>query len=73
MRTSGGVMLRMEYTYRSGLTNEFLEGVLLNERVLALTDSGILGSASWQNALSKGFSDGSPRSLIWQVSLEISA
>ena len=58
-------MLKIEQTYRSALTNEFLSGVLLNVGVLALTDSGILGSTSCQKALSKGFCDGSPKSLTW--------
>ena len=73
LRTPSGVMLKIEQTYRSALTKGFLQGVLLNAGVLALTDSGTLGSASCQNALSKGVCDGSPLSLTWGVSLEISA
>ena len=71
--TSGGVMAKREQTYSSALTNGFLQGVLLNAFVLALVDEGTLGSANCQKALSKGFPDGSPRSLAWGVSLEISA
>ena len=52
--TSGGVMVKMEQTYSSVLMNGFLQGVLLNAFVLALTDVGIVGSASCQKALSKG-------------------
>ena len=66
-------MLKIEQTYRSALTNGVLQGVLLNAGVLVLKDSSILGSASCQNALSKGFCDGSPLSLTCCVSLEISA
>ena len=66
-------MLKIEHSYRSALTNEFLQGVLLNGGVLALRDSGTLGSASCQKALLKGFCAGSPQSLTWGVSLEISA
>ena len=58
--TSGGVMVKREHTYSSALTNGFLQGVLLNALVLALTDLGIVGSASCQKALSKGFWDGYP-------------
>ena len=72
-KTSGGVMAKREQTYSSALTNGFLQGVLLNALVLALIDEGIFGSANCQNALSKGFPDGSPLSLAWGVSLEISA
>ena len=71
--TSGGVMVKREHTYSSALTNGFLQGVLLNAFVLALVDEGTLGSASCQKALSKGFPDGSPLSLDWGFSLEISA
>ena len=66
-------MVKREQTYSSKLTNGFLQGVLLNAFVLALTDDGIVGSASCQKALSKGFCDGSPLSLTCGVSLEISA
>ena len=72
-KTSGGVIVKREQTYSSALTNGFLHGVLLNVFVLALVDEGILGSANCQNALLKGFPDGSPLSLAWGVSLEISA
>ena len=65
-------MVNREQTYRSALTNGFLQVVLLNAWVLALTDPGIFGSTSCQNARSKGFWDGSPLSLICRVSLEIS-
>ena len=58
--TSGGAMVKREHTYSSTLTNGFLQGVLLNALVLALTDLGIVGSASCQKALSKGFWDGYP-------------
>ena len=51
-RTLGGVMLKIEQTYKSALMNKFLQGVVLNDRGLVLTDSGTLGSASCQNALS---------------------
>ena len=71
--TSGGVMVKREQTYSSALTNGFLQGVLLNAFVLALTDVGIVGSASCQKALSKGFWDGSSLSLTCGVSLGISA
>ena len=67
--TSGGVMVKREQAYSSALMNGFLHGVLL----LALTDEGIVGSASCQKALSNGFCDGSPLSLTCGVSLEISA
>ena len=66
-------MVKREHTYSSALTNGFLQGVLLNTLVLALTDLGIVGSASCQKALSKGFWDGSPLSLTCGVNLEISA
>ena len=66
-------MVNREQAYSSALTNGFLHGVLLNVFVLALVDEGILGSANCQNALSNGFPDGSPLSLAWGVSLEISA
>ena len=69
--TSGGVMVKREHTYSSALTNGFLQGVLLN--ALVLTDPGIVGSASCQNTLSKGFWDGSPLSFTCGVNLEISA
>ena len=72
-RTSGGVMAKREHTYSSALTNGFLHGGLLNVFVLALVDEGILGSANCQNALPNGFPDGSPLSLAWGVSREISA
>ena len=71
--TSGGVMVNNEHSYISALTNGFLHVVLLNAEVLALTDSGILGSASCQNVLSNGFWDGSPLSFTCSVRLEISA
>ena len=71
--TSGGVMVKREHTYSRALTNGFLHGVPLNALMLALTDEGIVGSASCQKALSKGFCDGSPLSLTCGVSLEISA
>ena len=71
--TSGGVIVKSEETYSSALTNGFLQGVLRNAFVLALTDDGIVGSASCQKALSNGFPDGSPLSLFCGVSLEISA
>ena len=58
--TSGGVMVKRKQTYSSMLTNGFLQGVLLNAFVLALTDDGIVGSASCQKALLNGFPDGSP-------------
>ena len=66
-------MVKREQTHSSALTNGFLQGVLLNAFVLALTDVGIAGSASCQKALSKGFWDSSPLSLTCGVSLEISA
>ena len=72
-RTPGGVMAKREQMYSSALTNGFLQEVLLNVFVLALVDEGIFGSANCQNALSKGFPDGSPLSFAWGVSLEISA
>ena len=71
--TSGGVMLNKEQMYRNALTNGFLYVVLLNARVLALTDFGILGSASCQKTLSNGFLDSSPLSFTCRVSLKISA
>ena len=71
--TSGGVMVKREQTYSSALTNGFLQGVLQNAFVLALTNDGIVGCASCQKALPKGFCDGSPLSFTCGVSLEISA
>ena len=71
--TSGRVMVKREQTYSSALTNGFMQGVLLNAFVLALTDDGIVGSASCQKTLSNGFCNGSPLSLTCGVSLEISA
>ena len=44
--TSGRVMVKREQTYSSALTNGFMQGVLLNAFVLALTDDGIVGSVS---------------------------
>ena len=71
--TSGGVMAKREQTYSSALTNGFRQGVLLNALALALVDEGTLGSANRQNALSKGFPEGSPLSFACGVILEISA
>ena len=66
-------MVKREQTYSSALTNGFLQGVLLNAFVLALMGVGIIGSASCQKALLKGFWDGLPLCLTCGVSLEISA
>ena len=66
-------MVKRGQTSSSALTNGFLHGVLLNAFVLALTDDGIVGSASCQKALSNGFWDSSPLSFLCGVSLEISA
>ena len=62
-------MVNREQTYRSALTNGFLQVVLLIAWVLALTDPGIFRSASCQNARSKGFWDGSPLSLTLRLVL----
>ena len=64
-------MVKREQTYSSKLTNGFLQGVLLNAFVLALTDVGIVRSASCQKALSKGFWDGSPLSLTIDFPLHL--